>query len=203
MLTLSGLGSLIIVSLLLLVYRSPMALLLGLLPVLSGALAGVAAVSLGFGMVHGVTLGFGIALIGEAVDYSIYLLMQSERTNDATSETQSHWNVLFWPTIRIGVLTSVFGFASLLFSSFPGLAQLGLFAITGLVTAALVTRFVLPTLLPAGPASARCHVPPAAGCRSGLSGLAGCADLSWSCSSPPASCCWRSMTTYGTGNWRP
>jgi predicted exporter len=46
------------------------------------------------------------------------------------------------------VLTSVFGFASLLFSSFPGLAQLGLYAIAGLVTAALVTRFVLPTLLP-------------------------------------------------------
>ena len=46
------------------------------------------------------------------------------------------------------MLTSVFGFASLLFSSFPGLAQLGLYAITGLVTAALVTRFVLPHLLP-------------------------------------------------------
>ena len=53
---------------------------LGLLPVLSGALAGVAAVSLGFGVVHGITLGFGTALIGEAVDYSIYLFMQSERT---------------------------------------------------------------------------------------------------------------------------
>ncbi len=147
-LALSGLGSLIIVSLLLLVYRSPIALLLGLLPVLSGAVAGIAAVSLAFGMVHGITLGFGIALIGEAVDYSTYLLIQSERTNGATSQTQSHWNAAFWPTIRIGVLTSVIGFASLLASSFPGLSQLGLFSITGLVTAALVTRFVLPTLLP-------------------------------------------------------
>ena len=156
-LRLSGLGSLIIISLLLLVYRSPMALLLGLLPVLSGALAGVAAVSLGFGVVHGVTLGFGTALIGEAVDYSIYLLMQSERTKGAASETQSNWIAAFWPTIRIGVLTSVFGFASLLFSSFPGLAQLGLYAIAGLVTAALVTRFVLPTLLPPRPLRARCQ----------------------------------------------
>jgi len=147
-LALSGLGSLIIVSLLLLVYRSPIALLLGVLPVLSGAVAGIAAVSLAFGMVHGITLGFGIALIGEAVDYSTYLLIQSERTNGATSQTQSHWNAAFWPTIRIGVLTSVIGFASLLASSFPGLSQLGLFSITGLVTAALVTRFVLPTLLP-------------------------------------------------------
>ncbi|MGB8146014.1 MAG: MMPL family transporter [Chromatiaceae bacterium] len=147
-LRLSGLGSLIIISLLLLVYRSPRAVLLGLLPVLSGALAGVAAVSLGFGVVHGVTLGFGTALIGEAVDYSIYLLIQSEGTKGVASETQGNWIATFWPTIRIGVLTSVFGFASLLFSSFPGLAQLGLYAIVGLVTAALVTRFVLPTLLP-------------------------------------------------------
>ena len=146
---LSGLGALIIVALLLLAYRSPTALLLGLLPVLSGALAGVAAVSLGFGTVHGVTLGFGTALIGEAVDYSIYLLMQSERAKNADGEPEASWIAPFWPTIRLGVLTSIFGFASLVFSGFPGLAQLGLFAIAGLATAALVTRFVLPHLLPA------------------------------------------------------
>lgn len=146
---LSGLGFLIIVMLLLAVYRSPTALLLGLLPVLSGALAGVAAVSLGMGTVHGVTLGFGTALIGEAVDYSIYLLMQSERANSTTGSPETNWIKTYWPTIRIGVLTSVFGFAALLFSGFPGLAQLGLYTIAGLLTAAAVTRFVLPNLLPA------------------------------------------------------
>lgn len=147
--TLSGLGALIIIGLLLLVYRSPTALLLGLLPVLSGALAGVAAVSLGFGVIHGITIGFGTALMGEAIDYSIYLMLQSEPDQDGTGETRGLWLANFWPTIRIGVLTSVFGFASLLFSGFPGLAQLGLYAITGVATAALVTRFVLPHLLPA------------------------------------------------------
>ncbi len=148
---LSGISSLIIVGLLGLVYRSFPALLLGLLPVLSGALAGVAAVSLGFGAIHGVTLGFGTALIGEAVDYSIYLLTQSERSGDAAEDAacRQRWLADYWPTIRIGVLTSVFGFASLLFSGFPGLAQLGLYSIAGLVTAALTTRFVLPYLLPA------------------------------------------------------
>jgi len=145
---LSGLGVLIIMSLLLLVYRSPRALFLGLLPVLSGALAGIAAVSLGFGTIHGVTLGFGTALIGEAVDYSIYLFMQSEHTRPIAGEPETRWIRTYWPTIRIGVFTSVFGFASLLFSGFPGLAQLGLYAVAGLTTAALVTRFVLPHLLP-------------------------------------------------------
>jgi predicted exporter len=134
----------LIASLLLLVYRSFSALLLGFLPVISGALAGIATVSLGFGSVHGITLGFGTALIGEAVDYSIYLFVQSDRNN---SDGES-WGKRFWPTIRLGVLTSIFGFSSLLLSDFPGLAQLGLYSISGLIVAAIVTRFVLPHLLP-------------------------------------------------------
>ena len=134
----------LIATLLLLVYRSFSALALGFLPVVSGALAGVAAVSLGFGAVHGITLGFGTALIGEAVDYSIYLFVQSEQSGT----NQQNWIKRFWPTVRLGVLTSIFGFASLLLSGFPGLAQLGLYAIAGLVAAAAVTRYVLPHLLP-------------------------------------------------------
>ncbi len=42
------------------------------------------------------------------------------------------------------------GFAALVFSGFPGLAQLGVFSIAGLVAAALVTRYVLPMLAPDG-----------------------------------------------------
>ncbi|OGA99668.1 MAG: hypothetical protein A3E79_06535 [Burkholderiales bacterium RIFCSPHIGHO2_12_FULL_61_11] len=141
---LSILSVLLIATLLLLVYRSFSALMLGFLPVISGVLAGIAAVSLGFGAVHGITLGFGTALIGEAVDYSIYLFVQSEQSGG----DQQNWIRRFWPTIRLGVLTSIAGFASLLLSGFPGLAQLGLYAIAGLVAAATVTRFVLPHLLP-------------------------------------------------------
>lgn len=133
-------------TLLMIIYRSFTTLALGMVPVVSGTVAGIVAVSLGFGEVHGLTLGFGTTLIGEAVDYSIYLFVQSERS--ATSRTD--WVRRFWPTIRLGVLTSVAGFASLLFSGFPGLAQLGLYSIAGLLTAAAVTRFVMPHLMPAG-----------------------------------------------------
>lgn len=142
---LSVFSFLLIALLLLLVYRSFTALVLGFLPVITGVLAGIAAVSLGFGAVHGITLGFGTALIGEAVDYSIYLFVQSERG----SPDRQHWIKQFWPTIRLGVLTSLCGFAALLLSGFPGLAQLGLYSIAGLIAAATVTRFVLPHLLPA------------------------------------------------------
>ncbi|MBA3594951.1 MAG: MMPL family transporter [Polaromonas sp.] len=143
---LSIISFLIIATILLLAYRSFSALALGMLPVISGVVAGIAAVSLGFGTVHGITLGFGTALIGEAVDYSIYLFVQSEQG----STDQQSWVQRFWPTIRLGVLTSIAGFSSLLLSGFPGLAQLGLYAITGLLAAAAMTRFVLPHMLPAG-----------------------------------------------------
>lgn len=147
---LSTIGLAIIVTLLLAVYRSVPLLVLGLVPVLSGALAGIAAVSLGFGgSVHGLTLGFGTTLIGEAVDYSIYLFVQSAQYTRNGQRDERAWLGGFWPTVRLGVLTSVCGFASLLLSGFPGLAQLGLYSIAGLATAALVTRFVLPQLVPA------------------------------------------------------
>jgi predicted exporter len=137
-LRLSVVSSVLIATLLLFVYRSLPALAVTLVPVASGALAGVAAVALGFPAVHGITLGFGVTLIGEAVDYSIYLLIQD----------RAQFVGYVWPTIRLGVATSICGFAALLPSAFTGLAQLGLYSIAGLTAAALVTRFVLPAWLP-------------------------------------------------------
>jgi predicted exporter len=148
---LSILSTAVIVALLLGVYRSGTALVLGLVPVASGALAGVAGVALGLGVVHGITLGFGVTLIGEAVDYSIYLFIQRQAqapSQPGSLDSRSGWQRSVWPTIRLGMLTSVCGFASLLPSGFSGLAQLGLYSIAGLVAAGLVTRFVLPHWLP-------------------------------------------------------
>jgi predicted exporter len=131
------------VGLLTFAYRSPLVLLLGILPVASGALAAVAAVSLAFGYVHGITLGFGVTLIGESLDYAIYLFTQTAR-----GETAHDTLGRIWPTLRLGVLTSAVGFSAMLFSNFTGFAQLGLFSIVGLIVAAGVTRFVLPQLMP-------------------------------------------------------
>lgn len=142
-LLLTSISSLAIIAVLFFIYRSPRLIGLGMLPVLSGALAGIVAVSLTYGTVFGITVGFGAALIGEAVDYSTYYFMQSGRLG------LNGWRQRFWPTIRLGVATSLCGFGALLFSGFPGLAQLGLYSLAGVLTAALVTRFVLPHL--AGP----------------------------------------------------
>lgn len=142
---LSLVATVLVVAMLLTLYRSLAMVALGLLPVASGALAGVAAVSTAFGSVHGVTLAFGVTLIGEGVDYAIYLFTQ--KPAGATSRAGF---ARIWPTVRLGMLTSVCGFAAMLFSGFTGLAQLGLFSIAGLLVAAAVTRWLLPELTPAG-----------------------------------------------------
>ena len=135
------------------------------LPVASGVLAGIATVSLLFGNVHGITLGFGTTLIGEAVDYAIYYLIQARPLTGGWSPAGTgagagagagagtgakRWLSGNWPTVRLGLLTSLCGFAALVFSGFPGLAQLGVFSIAGLTAAALTTRCVFPILAPDG-----------------------------------------------------
>jgi len=142
---LSAAATAVVVVVLLWAYRSFVVLGLGLLPVLSGAIAGIAAVALGHGVVHGITLGFGTTLIGEAVDYSIYFFVQSRR---GAAARDARGLDAFWPTIRLGLATSIAGFSAMLLSSLPGLSQFGLYSITGLVVAALVTRHVLPALAP-------------------------------------------------------
>ncbi len=130
--------------LLLLVYRSWRVLAISLLPVISGALAGIAAVSMGYGVVFGVTLGFGITLIGEAVDYAIYFFTHLSPEKPPSKALEN-----IWPTLRLGVLTTICGFSPMFLADFPGLAQLGLFSAVGLIVAVLVTRWVLPSLVPA------------------------------------------------------
>ncbi|MDO5086101.1 MAG: hypothetical protein Q4D74_00640 [Comamonadaceae bacterium] len=139
---LSMLGGLGVLAWLWLAYRSPRNVLIGLLPIATGVAAAMAVVALGFGTVYAITIGFGTTLMGEAMDYSIYYLTQARRGHA--------WQRGYWPAVRLGVATSVCGFTVLLLSSFPGLAQLGAYSLAGLLTAALVTRFILPAL-PAAP----------------------------------------------------
>lgn len=142
-------GGIVMGGLLLLAFASPRALVLAFLPVATGVVIGTASVSVVFGSVHGLTLGFGSTLIGETVDYAIYYLIQARGAAVAGTGWR-RWRDLNWPTVRLGLLTSVCGFAALVFSGFPGLAQLGVFSIAGLVSAALATRYVLPVLAPDG-----------------------------------------------------
>lgn len=123
-------------------FRSVWYVFLAGLPLLSAILGGVVTTQLIFNNVHGITLAFGLTLIGVALDYPVHVF--SHLTNSENIR-QSVNNI--WPTLRLGVLTTCLGFFALTQTNFSGLAQLGVFAISGLLAAALVTRFVLPDLL--------------------------------------------------------
>ncbi|MEO5699886.1 MAG: MMPL family transporter [Casimicrobiaceae bacterium] len=149
---LSLLATVLVALLLLLAFRNPRVLVLGLLPVISGALVGVGAVAIVFGQVHGITLGFGVTIIGEAVDYGIYYFAALAAATGSFTPPQRTQRAMalerLWPTLRLGTLTSICGFSAMLFSGFDGLSQLGVFSVAGLSAAYAVTRFVLPALTP-------------------------------------------------------
>jgi predicted exporter len=125
------------------VYRAARPVALSALPALSGMVAGVTAVGLWFGEVHGITLAFGAILIGEAIDYPTYLYTHAAR-GEAAHGALSRVGA----TLRLAVLTTACGALAMLLSSFDGLAQLGLLLVSGVLTAGLVTRWVLPALTP-------------------------------------------------------
>ena len=128
--------------LLLLVLRSPRFLLWAALPTATGALIGLAAVAAVFGSIHGITLGFGLTLIGEAVDYAVYVQVQRQSENVRPDANKPLWRALW-----LAVLTSSAGFIAMMVSGFQGLMQLGLMSIAGIAVAALVARFLLPDVL--------------------------------------------------------
>ncbi len=139
---LSILATILVAGLLLLVLRSPRFLLLAAVPVGMGALAGLAVTAIGFGEIHGITLGFGLTLIGEAVDYAIYVHLQRAAPGDAQG------NARLWRALLLAVLSSAAGFLAMILSGFRGLAQLGVFSLVGIVVSGAVARFYLPALLP-------------------------------------------------------
>jgi len=146
----------LIVLLLLRIYRRPRMVALCFVPVATGILVGIATVSLAFGNVHAITLGFGATLIGEAVDYPSYVCL-----NAAPGETMRAALARIWPTLRLAVLTTVLGGLTMLLSSFSGLAQLGLLTMSGVLAAGLVTSEVVPVLAGRGPVTERVFSVPA------------------------------------------
>jgi predicted exporter len=140
---LTGLAGALVLLILVLVYRSPGPVALSALPVLTGLVVGVAAVGALFGTVHGITLAFGATVIGEAVDYPSYVFTQ-RKAGESVLDVLAR----VWPTLRLAVLTTVFGSLALLLSSLQGLSQLGVLSMVGVLSAGLVTRWVLPALAP-------------------------------------------------------
>lgn len=131
------------VLLLLLAYRSLPALLLGALPVVSGALAGLAALALWYGQAHGITLAFGFTLLGVAQEYPLRVLSHRRAGEDALASVR-----VLWPLLATAIVSAAIAYLAFFASGVPGLQQLALFTIVGLLAAGLATRYLLPRVLP-------------------------------------------------------
>lgn len=141
-----SLGSTSLIALILiLAYRSPRILLLSPLALISALLVGTAVIGFIYGGIHGITLGFAATLLGVAIDYPVLLF--SHLGSDPTVRESMH---RIWPTMRLCIATTSIGYAAMLSTGFEGMAQLAIFSIAGTMTAALMTRWLLPCLLPDG-----------------------------------------------------
>ncbi len=139
---LSIISSAAIVLILLLAYRSLRMAILAALPLMTAMLAGSCLAGLLFGELYGITLAFGITLLGVTIDYPIHLFSHLKK-----SETAAQSLSRIWGTLKIGVVTTCIGYLVMATTSFRGLSQLGLFTIGGLLAGALTTRYLLPQLV--------------------------------------------------------
>ena len=126
-------------------FRSVRLLALVGVPLLAATAAGYAATLAVFGTVHAIALGFGMTMLGVAVDYPI-LLLTLRREGETAAEAAAR----IWPSLRLAAVVAAVGLLAMLGSGLPGLVQLGVFAGSGLLTAAVVTRWGLPWLVPVG-----------------------------------------------------
>jgi predicted exporter len=140
---LSAIGTAGFALLLLLAYRSVSILALVALPLATGALAGLAAIVLVFGSVHGITLAFGFTLLGVAQEYPIRVFSHRRTGTDAESTVRA-----VWPLLRLAIVSACIAYLAFLASGVPGLQQLAVFTIVALLVAGVATRWLLPPLLP-------------------------------------------------------
>ena len=124
-----GVGSAIaVIVLILIVFKSAWPLLLGILSIGIGMLLALAISFSVFSSIHIITIGFGLSLIGICVDYSFHYFCE------LTEGKQYPLRHIF-AAITLGLITSIIGYLGLFLTPFPGLTQMALFCVVGMIGA--------------------------------------------------------------------
>ncbi|WP_434779134.1 MMPL family transporter [Neisseria sp. Ec49-e6-T10] len=122
-----------IILLILLVFRSIQPIILTLLSLAVGVLAGITAVLACFGQIHIMTLVMSTSVVGISIDYALHYL--TERMVHGKDETPLFSLNKLLPTLALALASSISAYVCLLFAPFAGLQQLAVFAIAGLAGA--------------------------------------------------------------------
>jgi len=139
---LSVVSALLVAGLLWWRFRSPLVIAAIAVPITLGVAVAALVVQAAFGFVHGIAFGFGMTMLGVTVDYPV-LLIGHRKAGEAAPGTLRRIGRAF----AMAVATAALGLTGMVFSGFPGLSQLGLFSVVGVLTAAAATRFLLPRLI--------------------------------------------------------
>jgi predicted exporter len=139
----STLSSLFVVVVFLLLFRSFAALHWVMMIQVASFLVGALATAWLFGEVHSLTLALGASLIGICTDYPMHVMVHCAKHR----HTPLVATRLLWPTLMMGGLTTVIGYAALGLTGFPGFEQIAVFALFSIVMSLVLTRWVLPSLL--------------------------------------------------------
>ncbi|MDB5771154.1 MAG: exporter [Burkholderia sp.] len=142
-----GIGSLTgIVLLMWFTFRSLRPIGLILLSIGVGCLGALSVCYLLFDRVHLLTLVFGATLIGVAQDYGIYFLCN--RLGAAAHLDSSQLLRRLLPGLLLTLVAAAIGYTGLALTPFPGLRQMTVFSVVGLVFAWLTVVFWFPVLGP-------------------------------------------------------
>jgi predicted exporter len=137
--TLSGVILLIVA-----VFRSLRPLLLCLLSIGTGALAGTVVTLLVFGELHLMTLVMSMSIIGISADYTLYYLTERMAHGHEVSPWQSLAKVR--NALLLALLTTVAAYLIMMLAPFPGIRQMAVFAAVGLSASCLTVIFWYPWL---------------------------------------------------------
>ena len=141
----SGCSLLFLVGLYLWTFRSLRHLLLGVLCVAAGFVAASATCLLMFGKLYLLTLVCGSSVMGVAVDYSFLYFANHLSAGKLWRPRAVLTRIL--PALSLGLGTTLLGYAALLVAPFPGMRQMAVFSIVGLVGSFLTVLCILPDLL--------------------------------------------------------
>ena len=142
----SALSTIGVLLLFLLLFRSLRYVLLTLIPMTTGILGGILGCWIMFPTIHGITLAFGSSMIGVCVDYGVHLLNHHALSESKT--TPEHTLDKVWPGMALGAVTTAAGLAAMLWTTFPGIKEIAVFGVVGVVVSLYTARLVLPAFLP-------------------------------------------------------
>lgn len=123
-------------------FRSLRPLLLVMVALGLSTLAPIVAVHALFGQIHLLALVFGSSLIGVAVDYAIHFFSDQFRDPPNWNGAAAYAHVK--PAIVIGMGTTALGYLAFLLPPFPGLRQMAVFSVAGLVAAGVTVLLAFP-----------------------------------------------------------